>query len=300
MNTHPGPTQGRAPLRVAKDLFRAGLRHLPARRQIFAMARTLRLPRAIYRHLPVEGPFSVRVEGQVSFRLLGHGLPSETDLFWGGLAGHEERWSLRCWARLCRQAAVIVDVGAYLGVYSLVAAAVNPRARVFGFEPVSRSHEMFSANCALNSLGVKAVRAAVGDRDGVAALFFGNDPVMASLGGSDGCEKEQVPICTLRAFLGEQGLERVDLLKIDVETFEPSVIAGLGDLLERCRPAMIVEVLSDEIGFVLERMCRGQYLFLFIDESRGLARTDRLRRVSRESRNYLLCTADVARTLAGC
>ena len=77
---------------------------------------------------------------------------------------------------------------------------------MFGFEPVARTFEMFQANCALNSSEVKAIRAAVGDRDGVADLFFNDDAMIASLGAPDGRQSERVPIRTLKTFLLEQEL----------------------------------------------------------------------------------------------
>ena len=135
--------------------------------------------------------------------------------------------------RLSRSASVIVDVGAYIGIYSLVAAAVNPRALVFGFEPVSRNFEAFEANCALNATNVTPIRAAVGDRDGFADLFLSEDPTIASLGRSQGPVQERVPVCTLKTWFRDNSLDQMDLMKIDVETFEPAVLAGMGDLLGR-------------------------------------------------------------------
>jgi FkbM family methyltransferase len=244
----------------------------------------------------VEGPFRVDVGGGAGFRLQGHGLPAETDLFWRGLEGHEERESLRCWVTLSRRAAVIVDVGAFIGLYALAASAANPGAVVFGFEPLASAFAIFAANCEENSGRVRAVRAAVGDRDGTADLFVGDASDVASLGRPEGRARERVPIRSLRAFLGDEGVDRVDLLKIDVETFEPAVVAGLGDLLHRSRPSIIVEVLRNDVGEALERLCPG-YAFFHIDESRGLVRKSRVERVSHASRNYLFCTESVAASL---
>jgi FkbM family methyltransferase len=281
----------------AKRLAKAGLRHLPMKRQIFHIARGLHPPRSIYARLPVHGPFRVAANREVSFRLFGNGSSLETDLFWGGLEGYDERESLRCWMRLCRNSPVIVDVGASIGIYSLLAAAVNPSAFVFGFEPSGRSYDMFKANCELNMSGVRPIRAAVGDRDGMADLFVPADLMIASLARTEGVEPERVPIRTLKAFLADCGLDRVDLVKVDVETFEPAVITGMGDLIARCHPSIIVEVLNNEVGGALERICAAQYSFFHIDEHRGAVRSDRLQRVSHESRNYLLCTETVAREL---
>ena len=75
-------------------------------------------------------------------------------------------------------------------------------------------------------------------------------------------------------------------------------MAGMGDLLERFRPAMIVEVLNDDVGSALERICTPQYLYFHIDENRGPIRTHRVKRLNRESRNYLFCTESIAQTLS--
>jgi FkbM family methyltransferase len=268
--------------------LRAGLGLVPWRMPLFSVARALPLPRAVTRRLPIEGPFRVAVDGSAGFRLLGHGLSAESDLFWRGLEGHEERESLRLWVRLARRARVIVDVGAHIGLYAFAASAVNPGALVFGFEPLPSAFAIFEANCTANDGRVRPVRAAVGNRDGFADLYFGDDGDVASLGRPDGRTRTCVPIRSLRSFLGEQGVERVDLLKIDVETFEPDVLAGLGDLLHRCRPAMLVEVLHDDVGAALERLCPADYVFFHIDERRGPVRAERVARVNHESRNYLL------------
>jgi FkbM family methyltransferase len=267
--------------------MKAGLRRLPWRRRLFDVARGLRLPRAVTRHLPVEGPFRVEIGGGAGFRLRGHGHPGETDLFWRGLERHEERESLRCWLRLCRRSRVIVDVGASIGVYSFAASAANPEALVFGFEPLPSAFAIFAANCTENPGRVKAIHAAVGDRDGTADLYFGDDTDVPSLGRPEGRTRERVPIRSLRSFFREEGIDRVDLLKIDVETFEPAVLAGLGDLLHRSRPSMIVEVLSDDVGEELQRLCPEGYEFFHIDERLGPVRRPRVERVSHESRNYL-------------
>jgi FkbM family methyltransferase len=281
----------------AGRLARAGIRHLPLRAQLFSLARSLHLPRSLYRRLPIRGPFRVTAGGDASFRLVGHELPTETELFWGGLDGYDERESLRCWMRICRNASVVMDVGASIGVYSLAAAAVNPKSLVFGFEPLGHSYDFFRANCSLNGFNIQAIRAAVGDQDGTAEVFCANDPMMASLARTDGVEPERVPMVTLKSFLAERGLDRLEALKVDVESFEPAVFAGMGDALARFHPSVIVEVLNDAVGEEIERRCSGLYDFFHIDERRGPVRSEHVRRVSHDSRNYLLCTRSIARTL---
>ena len=44
---------------------------------------------------------------------------------------------INLWVKACHYANTIMDVGAHFGIYSLPAAAVNPKATVYGFEPHS-------------------------------------------------------------------------------------------------------------------------------------------------------------------
>jgi precorrin-6B methylase 2 len=74
---------------------------------------------------------------QRSFRLIHYGEEIENDFFWEGLPGRREKISMGLWMRLVPKAEVILDVGANSGVYSLVAAVMNPAARVYGFEPLT-------------------------------------------------------------------------------------------------------------------------------------------------------------------
>ena len=46
---------------------------------------------------------------------------------------------------------------------------------------------------------------------------------------------------TLDAFVDEHDLQRIDLIKIDVEGFEPEVLAGARRTLERFHPSVLLE-----------------------------------------------------------
>jgi hypothetical protein len=49
-----------------------------------------------------------------------------------------------------------------------------------------------------------------------------------------------VPVITLDAYLRERAIERVDVVKIDVEGAEPLVLQGMGELLRRCVPRLVI------------------------------------------------------------
>ena len=282
-----------------KKILRAALDHLPARQPILKALRVIRPPKSVYSRLPFKGDFRVAVNGTGAFVMHSHGHGDENAIFWRGLFGFGERASMQLWVRLCAGASCIFDVGANWGLFSLVAAAANPKARIFGFEPVTPSLQIFRANVALNQFpSLEIIHAAVGNLDGAVPMFFNpTDPKQASLGGGAGAVREDVTALRLDTFVRQRGLPRLDLLKIDVETFEPLVLEGMGALLAQQHPTILIEVLNDEVGARLENLLPPDYLCFHVDEESGAQRRDSIRRISRKSRNYLLCSASQAKAL---
>jgi FkbM family methyltransferase len=173
-------------------------------------------------------------------------------VFWRGWLGYEPETS-PLFFRLARHAAVTLDVGAYVGFFSLLAGHANPRARVYAFEPLSAAFERLRQNIARNALSnVEAIAAAVADAAGQLDFFHApantGIPCSSSLSyefmaGTAGLRKTTVPVLRLDDFVREKGLERVDLVKIDTESTEPAVLAGGRGTLGRDHPNIVCEVL---------------------------------------------------------
>jgi FkbM family methyltransferase len=139
-----------------------------------------------------------------------------------------------------------VDVGANLGIYALVASRiVGPSGRVIAFEPSQQSFFLLKENVALNSFtNVQIYRVAVSDRTGKAFLYHGADPGENSLGKDPrlGSEGEEVETQSLDNALGQASVERVDLIKMDVEGAEELVVRGANKIVASHKPAIIFEV----------------------------------------------------------
>jgi FkbM family methyltransferase len=139
-----------------------------------------------------------------------------------------------------RAGEVFADVGAHVGIHSLVAARAG--ARVVAFEPAPDSAARLRAAAAASGLAVTVVQAALGIEEREVGLFADPrydvaDAGVRSLAGTG----ERV--ATARATtLDACGLDRLDVLKVDVEGAEAAVLEGARDSLVRLRPrAVIVE-----------------------------------------------------------
>lgn len=151
------------------------------------------------------------------------------------------------WLReVLRPGDVLWDVGANVGAYSILAAKLEPGARVIAFEPYIPTFAHLWDNIALNGVSsqVFPVNAGLLDETKADALAVG-DPRAGSAqhqAGQAGGSLRQ----GLLIFRGEDiperlGLPAPTLLKLDIDGLEAKAVAGLGRLLCRqdLREAMI-------------------------------------------------------------
>jgi FkbM family methyltransferase len=288
-----------------KKLLKAIYDLLPFKRELFLVIRALwpSIPERYYRHLHFKLPFRVRVDETHAFRTWHIGHEVENSLFWKGLYNGWEKVSIGIWAKLCRRADVVFDIGANTGVYALIAKSLRPGAKVYAFEPVPRVFERLQRNIRLNRYEVECVEKAVSDRNGKALIYdLPSDHIYSVTvnknlhpAGSEVIEKE-IETIALASFIESRHIDRIDLMKIDVETHEPEVLKGMGPYLEKFRPTLLIEVLNDEVAARIEPLVQGLgYLYFNIDENKSLTRTDHI--THSDYFNYLLCDEETAKFL---
>ncbi len=149
-----------------------------------------------------------------------------------------------------RAAPVLWDVGANVGALSVPLLARFPQLAVEAFEPspeiARRYANHVSVNVAAHSQRVRLHVLALSDTDGETAFYPSAVAENAGLGSLlRSATTHTVPMAAASArgdTLVAKGLARSpDVIKIDVEGFEPEVVRGLGALLESARPSLVVE-----------------------------------------------------------
>ena len=135
-----------------------------------------------------------------------------------------------------KPSATFIDVGANIGVFTLPAARrIGRSGRVIAIEPSPLVFPYLERNIVLNGLSnVRLVQCAAHDRDGETVPFY-EAPVEHFGMGSLGAQFHNSPVpvlCrTLDHILNEQQIEKVDVMKVDVEGFEAAVFEGATKLL---------------------------------------------------------------------
>jgi FkbM family methyltransferase len=137
----------------------------------------------------------------------------------------------------------VVDVGANLGLFSLVLCRRHPTRRVIAFEPAPSTYDALLKNAHLNAItNLECHRAAVADHDGTARFAVREDArANSSLAGSQDSSGARIEVDCVRldTFLPAAGVGKIALLKVDVEGFEASVFRGAARVLESVRPAVV-------------------------------------------------------------
>lgn len=241
--------------------------------QKIAAARAIQRPLMAVRSLAGRGPTT---------RVRRRGLEWTLDLREGidfaiWLQGRFESRTVRGCVALLRPGMTAIDVGANIGAYTLdLARAVGPGGTVIACEPTDAAFARLVANVEANSPASDCVRvrqmmllgsieAAL--PDGVMSSWpldpdAGVHPTMRGRLMST----DNASVTTMDALAREEGLERVDLVKLDVDGHECEVIDGSGEVLERHRPVIVSEIAPHAleaagrtIGELLDRFAAARY-----------------------------------------
>ncbi|MCB0596325.1 MAG: FkbM family methyltransferase [Lewinellaceae bacterium] len=130
--------------------------------------------------------------------------------------------------------AVIVDVGAHFGYFSIFASLnAGPEATIISVEPSQHNYNILRRNIRDSKVeNVYPIRAAIADTAGEADLYLSRPENHSLFREGDGpVETEKVRSITLDTLLQEQDLEEIDFLKLDCEGAEYPILLEAGSAL---------------------------------------------------------------------
>jgi FkbM family methyltransferase len=166
--------------------------------------------------------------------------------YWGQDIG-----DLRFLWRVLRPGDTFLDVGAFHGVYSAVAGKrVTNSGRVIAFEPSPRDRRRLRLHLRWNGIRCGRVEPFAVSSAASETTFFqvvSGDPTRNGLkppASEDSVARITVKAISLDQYVAETGLERVDVMKLDVEGGELEVLRGAAGMFDRFRPILICEVLD--------------------------------------------------------
>jgi len=164
---------------------------------------------------------------------------------------------------------VFLDIGAHIGKYSLcMAKIVGEKGLVIAIEPHPRNYKALLNNIFINNIrNVHAVNIAGWNKDCEIEMFIAPVSGNHSLKLNYGKEKIIVKAKPLDEIIKEKKIDRLDLVKIDVEGAELEVLQGLENSLRQYHPHVVVETFEVNTTKVKEFMEKNDYSITVIPQS---------------------------------
>ena len=202
-----------------------------------------------------------------------------------------EKNSREIFALIAKQSRVIIDVGAYTGIYTLISGKTNPEAKIYSFEPNPLLFESLKKNVKFNRMSKRCflINSALSNSTEESFLFQ-NSEYYTSLFSlneyTENSKKIKVFTIELDTFSKEQNLQNLDLIKIDAEGFEENIILGGLNTLSKFHPIILMEALTEK-DFNKQKM---------LLKKMGYTSVYRIMGNEFDSRNYLWINANLHRS----
>lgn len=166
------------------------------------------------------------------------------------VSGYYEPYELTTFQFLASILETSVDIGANIGIYALTAAITNRSRKVYAIEPSNRERRILQKSVNLNQISnLEILDMAIGEFNGPITLQIAppeigghnqitNDKTPSDKQGWNYCEVLCERLDSIRSKINK----RIDLIKIDVEGHELSVLKGAISTLENDTPCILLEL----------------------------------------------------------
>lgn len=174
---------------------------------------------------------------------------------------------------------VFIDIGAHVGHFSIRLS--KTASQVIAIEPGDVQVRGLIKNINLNNIqNIKIVQAAASDHDGKVNLFipragnYGQMRIQDSNEGLTSCYKlDTLILGPSHVNLPNSPLERIDLIKVDVQGAEAKVLAGMHEVVSKYKPRLVIELHDKEFNDpsiwegVQGELAKLNYTWTFINEA---------------------------------
>lgn len=204
----------------------------------------------------------------------------QSQIFW---YGYYSRDIVLLLDKLLRPGMVVMDVGANIGEITLASARrVGKLGRVYAFEPMLTLNARLQEHVDSNHLSqVTTFCLGISDHVGRAEIYAANGEFhdgtnhtgLVTLYPSSvrGAAVGEIELQTLDQVASESDIQRVDLIKIDVEGAELPALKGATETIDRFHPYFIIEIQNDtakQAGYhardILDFLSQQDYRFFTI------------------------------------
>ncbi|OQA00073.1 MAG: 2-O-methyltransferase NoeI [Bacteroidetes bacterium ADurb.Bin408] len=163
-----------------------------------------------------------------------------------------EKEETRFWKSLVKENDIILDIGANIGYYSLMASKRIKGGKIYAFEPVNQTYAKLIKNIELNNFqNIVPVNKAVSNKEDTIEIYVANNKNTGTSSITNHIhfcgEKQKAVAITIDSFVNENKLPKIDLIKIDVEGAESLVIEGMQESLAKFNPYILIELIDERL-----------------------------------------------------
>jgi FkbM family methyltransferase len=279
-------------------IFPVGLRN-----SLYYLIKFLKIPNGKFRNdLRFYGKFKLNFN-EITFYMNSTGGSQENTIFWRGLKGSDEPETIAVIYKLRSLIDTFIDVGANTGIYSLFVKAIQPTSKVIAFEPSRTILHDLEKNITLNKGDITLEKVALSDITGELTFYDTTTPNQTSASLSARMHQVnhsldgilfpyQVSVDTLDNYLATNKINKVDLIKIDVELHELEVFRGMTRTLKNLQPLIIFECLVQDIADQLQVILdQNDYVYYHLEGGANfkLQKVDTLLGRLNKDWNYFAC-----------
>lgn len=240
-------------------------------------------------------PNPIKIKNLNLFIKRDSNIPRLADLHFLGVDSLNDSFSINIMRKLASKSEVMLDIGADIGLMSLILSDANPIAAIYAFEPSSHSFPDLIENINLNNTkNIVALKLGVGSKDSKETFYYSpENSVISSFSAREGFIAEQIEIKTIESICVEFKINKIDFIKIDIEGFELDALAGIGGKIFNSKPIILAEVLNENNGKKIAPFLPKNYIyFRIVEESKVLKEDKKIDRTSKISNNYLFVPSE--------
>lgn len=172
--------------------------------------------------------------------------------------------------KMLKSNSIFIDVGANIGVYTILAAAKIKKGRIYSFEPIPSVFNILYQNIRINNLNdrVTVIEKVVSDKNGHEKFVIQDISEYSHISSNQTSKSVLMPAVKLDDFCLKEKINFIDVVKIDVEGEELKVLRGLENYLKSGKiRVLIIEFNSNQ---VIDYLNKFKYTIFKINEKLGL------------------------------
>ncbi len=171
----------------------------------------------------------------------------QRQIFW---YGYYEKDQVLCFESFLKPGMTVADIGANAGYYSLIASPKILSGRVYSFEPSPLSYKELKENITLNKISnIIPINMGISSLTTESSFYISNADNTGMSGltraGNFSGSVETIQLTTLDEFVRKEEIDKIDIIKMDIEGAEVQALMGMQNTIAMHRPIIFAEVCQE-------------------------------------------------------